>query len=153
MPHSGSFGLLLTVHVVVGVFVIGPLTLITVVTPRLLRLGAGALPILRLCVRMIRALTLASLLIVVTGLGLVNQGSFGSVRSLGDPWLSGALVLWVVATGISLGIIAPGLAHAVKEIDAGGDTHRRTLPIMGGVAVSTACWVLIIASMAIKPGT
>ncbi|EIV95597.1 membrane protein [Frankia sp. QA3] len=152
MPHPGSFGLLLTLHILLAVFVVGPLTLVCAAVPRLLRVGPGALPMLRLAARLVRGFGLASLLIVVTGAGMVHQGSFGSVRSFSDSWLLGSLVLWVVACGICLAVIAPGLSHAVAEIDAGGDARRRLGSITGGAVLSSACWVMVVALMVVKPG-
>ncbi|WP_261559795.1 DUF2269 domain-containing protein [Frankia tisae] len=152
MPHPGSFGLLLTLHILLAIFVVGPLTLVCASVPSLLRTGPRALPILRLAGRLVRGFAVASLLIVVTGAGMVHQGSFGSVRSFSDSWLLGSLVLWVVACGICLAVIAPSLSHAIAEIDAGGDARRRLGSITGGAVLSSACWVVVIALMVVKPG-
>ncbi|WP_235947751.1 hypothetical protein [Candidatus Frankia alpina] len=84
MPHPGSFGLLLTLHILLAIFMVGPLTLVCASVPSLLRTGSRTLPIRRLAARLVRGFAVASLLIVVTGTGMVHQGSFGSVRSFSD---------------------------------------------------------------------
>ncbi|CAO5246416.1 hypothetical protein [Frankia sp. AgKG'84/4] len=152
MPHPGAFGLLLTLHVVLAVFIIGPLTLVGAAVPLLLRGGAGALPVMRLAARLVRVFAVATLLVALTGVGLVHQGSFGSVRSFGDDWLAASMVLWVVGAGSFLGLVAPGLSHAIAEIDAGGDPRRRITTITAGAALGSACWLIVVALMVIKPG-
>jgi hypothetical protein len=73
MPYRGSFGVAMALHVLTAVFVIGPLGVATLTAPMLLRakrtgIGAdadagvacNALPAVRVAVRSIRWLTLAS---------------------------------------------------------------------------------------------
>jgi len=152
MPHPGAFGLLLTLHIALAVFVIGPLTLICAATWPLLRAGAGGLPVLRTARRLVRGLAVASLLIALTGVGMVHEGSFGSVRSLGDAWLAASIALWAVACLACLGVVAPAMSRAITDIGAGGNARRRLVPIAGGALLSTGCWLVILALMVVKPG-
>jgi hypothetical protein len=153
MPHSGSFGFILTLHVLGAVFIVGPLVLVTVAAPLLLRSGRAALPVLHLSLRAVRWLAVASLLIAATGLAILRQGTFGSVRTLRDTWLAGSLLLWVVAVTVTLGVVAPGLARAVRALEGGRETVRWNLMITGGAMLTTVCWALIIALMVVKPGS
>ncbi|MCK9877198.1 MULTISPECIES: hypothetical protein [Frankia] len=152
MPHPGAFGLLLTLHVVLALFLLGPLALVCVTAPVLLRAVPGPLPVLLLATRLVRVLAAASLLIVLTGVGLVHQGSFGSVRSLGDGWLLGSLLLWALGCASCLGLVAPGMSRAITEVEAGGDARRRIAGVAVGAATSTLCWLLVASLMVIKPG-
>ncbi|SNQ46632.1 putative integral membrane protein [Frankia canadensis] len=152
MPHPGAFGLLLTLHIVLAILVVGPLTLTCAAVPSLLRAGAGSLPALRVATRLVRGFAAASLLITLTGVAMVHEGSFGSVRSLGDTWLAASLVLWAVGCAACLGVVAPGLSRAATDIGAGGDGRGRLVPIAGGALVSTGCWLVIVALMVVKPG-
>ncbi|CAO5181366.1 putative integral membrane protein [Frankia sp. AiPs1] len=152
MPHPGAFGLLLTLHVVLAVFVLGPLSLVCVTAPVLLRATPGPPPVLLLATQLVRVLAAASALIVITGVGLVHQGSFGSVRSLDDGWLLGSLALWFVGCASCLGIVAPGMSRAIADVEAGRQARRRISAVAFGAAVSTACWLVVAALMVIKPG-
>ncbi|MCM3887275.1 hypothetical protein [Frankia sp. R82] len=152
MPHPGAFGVLLTLHVVLALFLLGPLALVCVTAPVLLRAVPGPLPVLLLATRLVRVLAAASLIIVLTGVGLVHQGSFGSVRSLSDGWLLSSLVLWVVGCACCLGLVAPGMSRAIAEVEAGADVRRRIAGIALGAGTSTLCWLVVAALMVIKPG-
>jgi hypothetical protein len=152
MPHTGSFGLVLSLHVLSAVFVVGPLGLATVTAPWLLRAGRDALPALRGAVRATRGYSLAS--VVVAGLGFVilHEGSFGSVRKISDGWILWSIVLWACAVVLGLTVVARGLAAAVEEIEAGRDGRRHLPAVAVGGLATTLCWVTIVVLMVVKPG-
>lgn len=156
MPHPGAYGLLLTMHVAIAVFTIGPLTLLGAAVPLLLRAGpdtrAALLPVLRIAVRLLRGFAAATLLVALTGAALVGQGPFGSVRSFGDGWLTGSLLLWAVGAGCYLWLVTPGLSHAIAEIDAGGDPHGRIATLAVSATAGSLCWLVVVALMVVKPG-
>jgi hypothetical protein len=166
MPYRGSFGVAMALHVLTAVFVIGPLGVATLTAPMLLRAkctgigadaGAGgvagsALPAVRVAVRSIRWLTLASVVVAGFGFAILKQGSFGSVREVTDPWVFWSVALWAVALVINLVPLDRTLSRAADTLDAGGDA-RGLAPVVAAAGVaSSMCWVLIVILMVIKPG-
>ncbi|CAI7979357.1 MULTISPECIES: hypothetical protein [unclassified Parafrankia] len=153
MPHSGSFGLFLTLHVLSAVLLVGPLCVTTAAAPGLVRTGPAGLPRMRAAVRTTRYYPPATVLIVLFGLVIVRQGSFGSVRGFGDPWLAASIVLWLAAVSITMTVVARNLQKAVHEIERGGDARRQLPMITIGAAAAVTCWVVVIALMVVKPGS
>lgn len=153
MPHAGSFGLFLTLHILAAVFIVGPLGSATVAAPSLVRAGQPALPRLRTTLRATRRYPPATLLIALFGLVILREGSFGSVREITDGWILSSILLWLAAVTVTLGVIAPTLARAIAAIEAGQDTARLVPVVAVGSLVAVACWVGVIGLMVIKPGT
>ncbi len=161
MPYRGSFGVAMALHVLTGVFVIGPLGLATLTAPMLLRAkrnggeagtGAAALPAMRAAIRSIRWLTLASVLVVGLGFALMHQGTFGSVRNVTDPWILWSIALWATAVIINLVPLDRALSRAVDTLEAGHDA-RGLAPVVAAAGVaSSVCWVSIVILMVVKPG-
>jgi hypothetical protein len=138
--------------VLTGVFVVGPLGLVTLTAPWLLRSGRAALPFLRAAVRATRGHSLASVVVVALGMVILHEGSFGSVRKITDGWIVWSIGLWGCAVLLGLAVVARGLAAAVAEIEA-GDDGRRHLPAVAVGGVATAlCWAAIVVLMVVKPG-
>jgi hypothetical protein len=97
---------LLVVHVVLAIFLIGPLVAAANQVARSLRGGSG--DTLRLLARMITIYGWASLLVALFGFGLVRDRF-----SFSDGWLIASIVLFVVASVLVLGLLAPMLRRAV----------------------------------------
>jgi hypothetical protein len=166
MPYRGSFGVAMALHVLTAVFVIGPLGVATLAAPRLLhaarraagaRGGAGEGGVasaagLRMAVRSIRGFTLASVLVVAFGFALVNQGAFGSVRSVGDPWILMSIVVWTLAVVVNVVFLDAGLRRALGVLEGGGDVARFAPVVEAAAVLSAACWVTIVVLMVVKPG-
>jgi uncharacterized membrane protein len=97
---------LLVVHVVLAIFLIGPLVAAANQVARSLRGGSG--DTLRLLARTITIYGWASLLVALFGFGLVRDEF-----SFSDGWLIASIVLFVVASVLVLGLLAPMLRRAV----------------------------------------
>lgn len=153
MPHSGSYGLFLTLHVLCAVLLVGPLCMTTMAAPRLVQAGPAGLPRLRAAARATWYQPPATVLVALFGLVIVDEGSFGSVRSLGDGWLVASIALWLAAMAITMGVVSRGLRSAVHEIERGGDARRQLPVITIAAAAAVTCWVLVIILMVVKPGS
>jgi hypothetical protein len=153
VPFRGSFGVVITLHVLTAIFIIGPLAATTVTAPRLVRAGRDGLAGLRGAIRAVRYLSLGSIATAGLGFSLVHQGSFGSVRSLSDTWLTWSLILWVVAVAVNLAVVAPALGRAAHAIERRGDGRRHLPAVALGGGLTTLCWVVIVILMMEKPGT
>ncbi|HST63792.1 MAG TPA: DUF2269 family protein [Mycobacteriales bacterium] len=131
----------LVVHVVLAIFVIGPLVAAANQAARALRGDDG------------RGLAVLSRTVTVYGWGslLVALFGFGLVRddvSFSDGWLIGSLVLFVVASVLILALLAPLLRRAVGTGGATAALAPRAA-MVGGIA--SLCYVLIAILMVWRP--
>lgn len=131
----------LVVHVVLAIFVIGPLVAGANQAARALRADDG------------RGLALVSRTVTVYGWGslLVAVFGFGLVRddvSYSDGWLLASIVLFVVAAVLVLALLAPMLRRAVAT---GGPTAGLAprAAMLGGIA--SLCYVAIAVLMVWRP--
>ena len=131
----------LVIHVVLAIFVIGPLVAAANQAARALRADDG------------RGLALVSQTVTVYGWGslLVAVFGFGLVRddvSLSDGWLLASVILFVVAAVLVLALLAPMLRRAVAT---GGDTAALAprAAMVGGLAA--LCYVVIAVLMVWRP--
>lgn len=132
---------LLVVHVVLAIFVIGPLVAAANQAARALRADDGrGLAVLS---RTVTIYGWGSLLVAVFGFGLVRDDV-----SFSDGWLIGSIVLFVVAAVLVLGLLGPLLRRAVA---AGGDTADLAgrAATIGGIA--SLCYVVIAILMVWQP--
>lgn len=153
MPHSGSYGLFLTLHVLGAVLLVGPLCVTTACAPRLVSAGPAALPRLRAAARSTRYLPPATVLVVLCGLVILKHGSFGSVRGLDDGWLFASTLLWITAVVVTMGVVSRNLRLAVHAIERGGDGRGQLAAITIGASVAVTCWIVVITLMVVKPGS
>jgi uncharacterized membrane protein len=129
----------LVIHVVLAIFLIGPLVAAANQVPRALRAGSG--DTVRLLSRTVTVYGWASLLVAVVGFGLVRDRF-----SFSDGWLIASLVLFVVASVLVLGLLVPLLRGATEN---GGVLAPRAAVIAG---IASLCYVAIAVLMAWKPG-
>jgi uncharacterized membrane protein len=129
----------LVVHVVLAIFLVGPLVAAANQVPRALRAGSGDTVLL--LSRTVTVYGWASLLVAVVGFGLV-QDRF----SFSDGWLIASIVLFVVASVLVLGLLVPLLRGATEN---GAAMAPRAAAIAG---IASLCYVAIAVLMAWKPG-
>src|SRR6266568_3050162 len=107
----------MAVHLVFAVFAIGPLVHAATTAGRGVRRGDGAAT--AASARMLRIYSYVSVLVVVAGMALMSQKEDGKkIAEIGDTWIWLSLVLWAVATGVTLGVTVPTLNKASKLIEA-----------------------------------
>ena len=146
--YSGSYALLLSLHLVGVLVIIGSLGLVTSTAGRLARDNDG--PGLIRALRSTRVYSIGSLLVV--GLGTAMLGRDPTRIPRGAGWVSASYALWLVATLINLGVTAPALRGAAAEVAEGRPAQRfaARLGVAGGL--SALCWVAIVVLMVYQPG-
>ena len=150
----------LVIHVVLAIFLIGPLVAAANQVARELRGGSAGT--VRLLARTVTIYGWASLLVGVVGFGLVRDRF-----SFSDGWLVASIVLFVVASVLVLALLAPLLRRATAAAPTGtesptgaaagdGDTAADTAALAPRAAalagVASLCYVAIAVLMTWKPG-
>jgi hypothetical protein len=129
----------LVIHVVLAIFLVGPLVAAANQVARELRGGSGET--VRLLSRTVTVYGWASLLVAIVGFGLVRDRF-----SFSDGWLIASIVLFVVASVLILGLLVPMLLGATG---GAADLAPRAAAVAG---VASLCYVAIAVLMAWKPG-
>jgi uncharacterized membrane protein len=151
----------LVIHVVLAIFLIGPLVAAGNQVARELRGGSAGT--VRLLARTVTVYGWASLLVGIVGFGLVRDRF-----SFSDGWLLASIVLFVVASVLVLALLVPLLRRATAAAPAGtgsagsatgaaaGDTGGDTAALAPRAAalagVASLCYVAIAVLMTWKPG-
>jgi uncharacterized membrane protein len=133
---------LLVVHVVLAIFVIGPLVAAANQVAGSLRGGSDA-GVRRMLARTVTVYGWGSLLVAVFGFGLVRDEF-----SFSDGWLIASIALFVVASVLVLGLLVPLLRRAATGRGETAALAPRAAAI-GGVA--SLCYVVIAILMVWKP--
>lgn len=151
MVYSGTYALLLVLHLVSALFLVGPAAVAAMTSPRLAR--AGRSEALRDAARSTRLCTLGSLLVVLLGTALVAVSGEGTPQwSMGDAWVSASYVLWLVAVVLVLVVVVPAQEAAAGAADGGQDASSYAGRIAAAGGAATLCWVAIVVLMVLKPG-
>jgi uncharacterized membrane protein len=155
----------LVIHVVLAIFLVGPLVAAANQVARELR--GGSADTVRLLTRTVTIYGWASLLVGIVGFGLVRDRF-----SFSDGWLIASIVLFVVASVLVLALLAPMLrratagaatgagpgagagaaADAAAGAATGGDTGALAPRAAAIAGVASLCYVAIAVLMAWKPG-
>jgi len=137
--NTGTYAVLLALHLLTVAFVIGPLAQAAVLSPRHVRSGnAGALAD---AARTTRVYAVASLLTVLLGSALIGQA-----------WVGAAYVLWIAAVALTLGVVVPGQRKALAALESGQDAAPYAGRIAAGGGLAMLAWIAIIVLMVAKPG-
>lgn len=150
--YSGTYALLLVLHLLTVLLLVGPAALAAVTSSRLVRDGRAQA--LRTAARSTRLYTLGSVLTVALGSALVGVSGDGTPQwSMGQLWVSASYVLWLVAVVLTLVVVVPAQEAAADALE--GDREAASLAGRIGAAagVATLCWIAIVVLMVDKPGT
>nr|MDT0664075.1 histidine kinase [Micromonospora sp. DSM 115978] len=159
MPYRGSFGLVVTLHVLLAVFVVGPLAFATAFAPwlllrrRALADDGGRRAVVAGLVGTTWAVRgLSAIAVLAGGLGFVvlDEGTFGSVRSVSDPWILYSIVLWALAILINLVPLDRLLTRARSAVALGEDPQRLAAPLAvagAGITVLAVGWLVAAADI------
>lgn len=150
MAYSGTYAVVLVLHLLTVVFVVGPLAVAAVTSPRHAR--AGHVDALRDALRSTRLYARATLVTVLLGTAMIGVGDIGDAWSFSQLWVSASYALWFVAMALTLGGVVPAQRSAVEALETGGDASRAgtRIGVTGGLAM--LAWVAIIVLMVVKPG-
>jgi len=165
---------LLALHLVLAVFVVGPLVWAATTAGRGVRTGDGAAT--AASARLIKIYAYASVLVVVAGMALMSRkqspplrvvrlgqqphllisvvaARSGHIAEFGDTWIWMSLVLWAVAVAIALVVIVPTLDKATKLIEAQASVVTLTARVASAGGLVGLIFLVIVVLMAYKPGS
>lgn len=152
MPgYSVARDIVLILHIAAAVFLLGPLVAVAAGTAPVVRRGADGLGALRWLHRSTRLYAVASVLVLVLGVGLVGRYGGGGY-SFSQGWLSAALALFVVATVIMVGVVLPAQRSAVERLAAGEDGRSLARRISLAAGVASLLYLVVLCLMVLKPG-
>lgn len=137
----------LVLHVAAAIFIIGPLTLSTSVSPRFVRQGEKGLEMLRWLTRTTLIYGLGSLLVAVLGLAQVRD-----TFTFNQFWVSASLTLYVVALVLLFAIVYRDQRTAVRRLESGEQAPVQAGRILASSAVVAVIWLVIVFLMFYKPG-
>lgn len=131
-------------HVVAAVFIVGPLAIGSMTALRALRTGdtKRAAP----AAKSIRLLSYLSLVVVVTGFGVMGMADPRYDLTVTTPWVLASLILYAVALLATLAITAPALQHANGDTRASAYARAST-----SSAIATLCLTAVVVLMVWKP--
>jgi uncharacterized membrane protein len=137
----------LTLHVVLAIFLVGPLVSAANQAAGALRdADAGALRVLS---RTVTVNGWASVAVAVLGFGLI-QRRYGN--ELTDGWLIVSILLFVLATALVVVLLAPLLRAATAQAAEGGSTAHLAGRAGAVAGVSSLAYLVIAVLMVWQPG-
>lgn len=147
------FKVLLLLHLLFAVFAIGPLVHATTTASRGLRHAdptatAGS-------ARMARIYAYVSVLVIVVGFGLMSAKSpytHQAEASFGDTWIWLSGLLWLLAVGLTLGVIVRALDTATERIGAGEPVAALTGRVAAAGGIVGVVFAVIVVLMVYQPG-
>jgi uncharacterized membrane protein len=158
---------LLALHLVLAVFVIGPLVWAATTAGRGVRTGDGAAT--AASARILRMYAYVSVLVVGVGFGLMSQKKKPAglrryadylpqpksrpIAEFSDTWIWLSLLLWAIAVGLVLLVIVPTLNRATRLIEAQESVVTLTARIAAAGGVVGLLFIAIVVLMAYKPGS
>lgn len=139
----------LWLHIAAAIFLLGPLTAVTMRTPGAIRQGAEALPLLRWFHRTTRIYGIGSIVVFAFGAAVVP---LTDDVHFDDGWLSASMGMFLVAWLIVL-VVVRDQRRAIREIEGGGDAavHAGRLGALSGIVA--LLWIAVLALMVFKPGS
>lgn len=146
-------------HVVTAVFIVGPMAILPMTAMRAARAGHAG-QVLTLA-RSTLIFSLASLVVVVFGFGVMGTSRAPYQVSVSTPWILISLILYVAALALSVFAVVPAMRSAGEHLRAAGSDasgsgaavlspadYRRIAMTSGVVALLL---VVVVVLMVAKP--
>jgi len=148
--YSGTYALVLVLHLLTVAFVVGP----SVVAPPLAARAArdGRVHALRDHLRVTRVYGIGSLVTVLLGSAMIGLGALGDQWGFGQLWVSASYVLWLVAVALLLAVVVPAQQKAASALEEGRDAGGFAGRISLGGAIAGLAFAAVIVLMVLKPG-
>jgi hypothetical protein len=147
--------LIFALHLLFAVFAIGPLVHATTTASRGLRTRDAVA--VAASARMARIYSYASIVVVLLGFGLLNHDD-----KFTQPWVWGSVLLWVVAMGLTTGLLIPSLESAGRSLEpgdpgaptaaAGTDVASLVPRVAAAGGLVALAFTAIVFLMVYKPG-
>lgn len=148
------YNLLFSLHLLTAIFAIGPLVHAATTASRGLRTAdAGATAA---SARTVTLYSYVSLVVVVLGFGLMSTddpNGPGKVGTFTEVWIWLSALLWLVAVGIALSVIAPTLKLATTRLVAGEVVDTLTAKVAAAGGIVGLIFAAIVFVMVYKPGS
>lgn len=147
------FKILLALHVLFAIVAIGPLVHAATTAARGVRQGDGAAT--AAATRMLKIYTMASVLVVLLGFGLMSATSpytGQATAKLGETYIWLSTVLWLVAVGLVLGLLIPTLEKATALIAGGQPVAALTGRVAAAGGIVGLIFTAIVFLMIYQPG-
>jgi len=148
--YTGSYALVLILHLLTVVFMVGPTAVASVASARHARAGETAS--LRTSMRTTRLYGVATVVTVVLGTALVGLGDVGEQWEFSQVWISASYLLWFVAVALTLAVVVPAQEAAVQALEKNQDAGSFASRISIGGGLVTLAYTVIIVLMVLKPG-
>jgi uncharacterized membrane protein len=150
MDYSGSYALVLALHLITVAVLVGPSSVAASLSARHAREGRAEA--LADAMRTTRLSTLGTLLTVLLGTAMVGLGDIGGQWSMGQAWISASYALWFLAVALKLGLVVPAQGKALAAMQGGGSASGYAGRIAAGAGIASLAWVAVIVLMVYKPG-
>ena len=134
-------------HVLSAVFLVGPMALLPMTGMRLIRAGAASQ--VGAIAKSTNVFSLASLLAVIFGFGVMGMSEKKYDLSITTPWILVSLIAYLVALGLSLGVVVPALRQAAAGSEA--DAKAAYSRVAMGSGLASLLLVLVVVLMVAKP--
>lgn len=149
------FKILFALHLLTAIFAIGPLAHAATTAARGLRTAdAGATAS---AARTVTIYSYVSVLVVLFGFGLMSAEAPWNpdekVAEFSEPFIWLSTLLWLVAVGLALGVIAPALQQATTRIGAGEKVDHLTARVAASGGIVALIFTGIVFLMVYKPGS
>lgn len=148
------FKILFALHLLTAIFAVGPLVHAATTAARGLRTAdAGATTT---AARTVTIYSYVSVLVVIFGFGLMSMDDPygpGKVAEVSDPYIWLSALLWLVAVGLALGVIAPALQQATTRIGAGEAVDGMVGRVAAAGGIVGLIFAGIVFLMVYKPGS
>lgn len=144
--------LLDVLHVVSAVFLVGPMAVLPMSAMRSVRAGDGAAVLTTARSTMI--FSLASLLVVLFGFGVLGLADTRYGLSVATPWVLISIILYAIALALNTLAVVPALRSAgehLQDAESGvlrGNDYRRIAMTSG---VVTVLLLAVVVLMVAKP--
>lgn len=132
-------------HVVSAVFIVGPIAIMPMAALRSLRTGDTQRA--TASAKSIRLLSYLSLIIVITGFGVMGMADPKYNLSITTPWVLASLILYAVALLATLIVTVPAFQHANSQQP---QTFAYTRAVTSS-SVATLSLVAVVVLMVWKP--
>lgn len=148
------YDILFALHLLFVIFAVGPLVHAATTAGRGIRHGDGAA--ISYSARMATIYSYASVLAVLVGFGLMSAkdpDTHKAVAQFSETWIWLSALLWLVAVGLTLGVIVPTLHTATATIGRQESASALTGRVAAAGGIVGLIFAAVVFLMVYKPGS
>ncbi|GAB3566394.1 DUF2269 family protein [Spelaeicoccus albus] len=141
-------------HVVLAVFIVGPMAILPMTAMRSIRAGQGGQ--VATLAKSTFIFSLLSILVVILGFGLLGMSDPQYGLSVTTGWVMTSLIAWLIAILLNLLVVVPAMRKAAAALqpagEAGAPAQSKGYPQIAAFSgISTLLLVLVVVLMVWKP--